>query len=115
VRVTRKGVPVQTTVVVLDRDLIAQLQAAGVPLQQLVVPCPSAAGDPGGAAGATGVTGGSGTASAASTSGLTSLAQGLAFTGAAVVPLGLAGALLMGCGVVFSRRAGALRTASARG
>ena len=36
VRVTRKGVPVQTTVVVLDRDLIAQLQAAGVPLQQLV-------------------------------------------------------------------------------
>jgi hypothetical protein len=112
VRVTRKGVPVQTTVVVLDRDLIAQLQAAGVPLQQLVVPCPSAAGDPGGAAGATG---GTGTASAASTSGLTSLAQGLAFTGAAVVPLGLAGALLLGCGVVFSRRAGALRTASARG
>ncbi len=112
VRITRKGVPAQTTVVVLDHDLIAQLQAAGVPLQQLVVPCPAPAGDPGGAAGGAS---GAGSVSAASTSGLSSLAQGLAFTGAAVIPLGLAGALLLGLGVLFSRRASALRAVSARG
>lgn len=44
-RVPQDVVPVRATIVVLDRDVIAELVDAGVPLQPLVVPCPTPVGD----------------------------------------------------------------------
>ncbi|KQZ88123.1 hypothetical protein ASD62_01095 [Phycicoccus sp. Root563] len=115
VRVTRQVVPVQTTLVVLDRDLIKELTAAGVPLQRLVVPCPRGAGAP--PAGHTPSSGTPGHPAAGRTPGAASaLPAGLAFTGTDPVPMALVGAGLLWLGVLLTRRARvALRTNAARG
>lgn len=98
VRVTRQVVPVQTTLVVLNHNLIQELTAAGVPLQQLVVPCPAGSGG-GAGAGASATPAGSGTLANSALAGDdlgNPAGQGrLAFTGIDLVPsLALAGALL---------------------
>jgi hypothetical protein len=118
VRVTRQGAPVQSTLVVLDRDLIDELIAAGVPLEPLIVPCPRPAASP--PAGVTGSgaqparTPTSGEGSSASKSLASFLPGRLAFTGSGVLLLGGAGALLLALGVAATRRATALRTVAAR-
>lgn len=99
VRVTRQVAPIQTTLVVLNHNLIQELTAAGVPLQQLVVPCPAGAGADAGAPAASAGQSGSGSLvnSALAGDDLGDPAgQGrLAFTGIDLVPsLALAGALL---------------------
>ncbi|HEV7172981.1 hypothetical protein [Pedococcus sp.] len=96
VRVTRQVVPVQTTLVMLNHNLIQELTAAGVPLQQLVVPCPAGSG---GGAGASATPAGSGSLANSALAGDdlgNPAGQGrLAFTGIDLVPsLALAGALL---------------------
>jgi hypothetical protein len=96
VRVTRQVVPVQTTLVVLNHNLIQELTAAGVPLQQLVVPCPAGSGA---GAGASATPAGSGTLANSALAGDdlgNPAGQGrLAFTGIDLVPsLALAAALL---------------------
>ena len=115
VRVTRQVVPVQTTLVVLDRDLIKELTAAGVPLQRLVVPCPRGAGAP--PAGHTPSLGTPGHPTGGHTPGAASaLPAGLAFTGTDPVPMALVGAGLLWLGVLLTRRARvAVRTNAARG
>lgn len=106
VRVTRQVAPLQTTLVVLDHDLVRELTAAGLPLDQLVVPCPSRAGSSVGgsstsasavpAVGSSG-SGGGGAASA--------LPARLAFTGSNPGPvLFVAVALLCG-GALLVRKA----------
>ena len=104
VRVTRQVVPVQTTLVVLDRDLIKELASAGVPLQQLVVPCPKGAGSAPSVDGTSSPSpsghGTSGRPSAAS-----ALPTGLAFTGSDSVPLAVLGAGLLWLGVLLTRGA----------
>jgi hypothetical protein len=112
VRVTRQVVPVQTTLVVLDRDVIEELTHAGVPLDRLVVPCPRGAAAP--PAGDTppsptparpGTTARPGQASA--------LPAGLAFTGSQSVPMAMIGAGLLWLGVLLTRRARAGLSAGA--
>jgi hypothetical protein len=110
VRLTRSGVPVRTTVVVLDRNLIDPLNAVGLPLDQLLVPCPggAAAGAPAGSGGATPVASGGGTTSAAATTdepagiGTAGL---LAFTGTNVAPTVLLAVGLLALGLAFLRKA----------
>jgi hypothetical protein len=115
VRVTRQVVPVQTTLVVLDHDVIQELTAAGVPLEQLVVPCPSAGAPSQGQAG-TPSTPGAGAPAAGDPRGAASGLPGrLAFTGGDVVPLALAGAGLFWLGLLLTRRARALSAAAGRG
>jgi hypothetical protein len=99
VRVTRQVAPIQTTLVVLNHNLIQELTAAGVPLQQLVVPCPAGAGPDAGAAAASAGQSGSGSlansALAGDDLGNPAGHGRLAFTGIDLVPsLALAGALL---------------------
>jgi hypothetical protein len=115
VRVTRQVAPLRTTLVVLDHDLISELTKAGVPLDRLIVPCPSgaSAGAPGGTAGP-----GSDPSAAAprsSTGGGVSsvLPDRLAFTGASDPrPLLLTGATLLALGVVLTRKARLLTVAA---
>ena len=103
VRVTRQVVPVQTTLVVLDHDVIKELTAAGVPLQQLVVPCPAGAGAPGPAGSPSGHPAAGDRPGAAS-----ALPSRLAFTGGAVLPPVGVGAVLLWLGLWMTRRARAL-------
>ena len=110
VRVTRQVVPVQTTLVVLDHDVIRELTAAGLPLQQLVVPCP--AGSASHAAGVhTGGTHGSSLSQADQVSALSALGR-LAFTGSDVLPTLVTGLGLLTLGALFVR---ASRLVPARG
>ena len=95
VRVTRQVAPAQTTLVVLDQNLIQELTTAGVPLQRLVVPCPAGTGSTAGSSSGSG----SGTAANAALAGeALGDAPGsghLAFTGMDLVPaLALAAALV---------------------
>lgn len=122
VRVTRQVVPLQTTLVVLDHDLVRELTAAGVPLDQLVVPCPAttAVGGPGGTD-ESGGTGGSATttagdrvAGAVSDGTASALITRLAFTGSEPGPVLFAAVALLCAGVLLVRKA-RLLTAAARG
>jgi hypothetical protein len=114
VRITRQVVPLETTLVVLDHDLIAQLEAAGVPLQQLVVPCPASSGT--GATGSAGsASSGGGTVTGDSTSALSTMAGRLAFTGATVIPAVVVAVLMLCLGVACVRRSGGLRVGVVRG
>jgi hypothetical protein len=105
VRLTRSGVPARTTIVVLDQNLIDQLTAVGLPLDRLLVPCPTGVtnGVPVGSSG--------GTTSAAATAGNPAQAGTLgplAFTGAnPAATLLLAGGLLA-LGGAFLRKANML-------
>lgn len=102
VRVTRQGVPVQTTLVVLDRDVIKELTNAGVPLDRLVVPCPKGAAAP--PAGST--PSASDPAHPAASPGVASaLPTSLAFTGSDSLPLALVGAGMLWLGVLLTRGA----------
>lgn len=104
VRVTRRLVPVQTTLVVLDRNLVEELTGAGVPLESLVVPCPGADDPPA----VSGVALDSDPARADSTGteqDASALPAHLAFTGSEPVPAALVGAGLLWLGVLLTRRA----------
>lgn len=103
-RVPQDVVPLRATIVVLDRDVIAELVDAGVPVQPLVVPCPTAS-----AASAAvpqspaAPDGGSRPGSAADPR--SGLPSSLAFTGTDLAPtLVLAGGLIA-LGVAFLRKA----------
>ena len=105
VRVTRQVVPVQTTLVVLDHDVIRELTAAGLPLQQLVVPCPAGAAAHAPGAHGSGSHGSSSLTQADQVSALSALGR-LAFTGSDVLPTlatGL-GLLLLGALLVRASR-----------
>lgn len=104
VRLTRAGVPARATVVVLDRNLLDELRAVGLPVERLLVPCP---------AGAVGTSRGSsgGTTSAAATTADPTGAAGvgapglLAFTGAELAPTLLLAGGLIALGIAFLRKA----------
>lgn len=114
VRVTRQVVPVQTTLVVLDRDLITELTRAGVPLDRLVVPCPRGASAP--AAAAPTPSDPSRPATSSLSAEASALPAGLAFTGSDSVPMAVVGAGLLWLGVLLTRRARAsLSTDEGRG
>lgn len=112
VRVTTSIVPIQSTILLLNQDLIAKLTAAGLPLQQLIVPCPSgtatatgggaAGGGGGGAGGGSGNGGGGGGSDAGS--GIPTTGS-LAFTGAEIGALMALAAALMAAGVLMVRKA----------
>lgn len=102
VRVTREVAPLQTTLVVLDRDLIRELTAAGLPLQQLVVPCPGDSTSSHEASSSTAPTRGSSLSEADQVSALSSVGR-LAFTGSDVVPTVLAGLGMLALGVLLVR------------
>lgn len=108
IRVTREVAPLQTTLIVLDRNVIEELTQAGLPLEQLVVPCPDA-GDGGADGGDRGSGGQSGAARSTprsqAASAAPALPSGLAFTGANTgTMLALATALLC-AGALLSRKA----------
>jgi hypothetical protein len=106
VRVTRQVVPVQTTLVVLDQNLIQELTTAGVPLQKLVVPCPAGSGSTTGSAGSASGTG-SGTVANAALAGEalgdTPGSGHLAFTGMDLVPATALAAALLWIGTLLLR------------
>ncbi len=114
VRVTRQVAPLQTTLVVLDHDLIRELTAAGVPLDQLVVPCPTAAAATPGADGAAGAGPGTPGAAAQSSSGAgagSALPARLAFTGTEPGPVLFAAVALLCAGALLVRKARLLAAA----
>ena len=83
-------------VVVLDRDVLAVLAMAGVPVRDVITPCPAGVGATPAATGA------AATAQAASAGGGDPTTGRLAFTGAEVVPNALLAAGLLWLGVVFT-------------
>lgn len=103
VRLTRAGVPARTTVVVLDRNLLDELRAVGLPVERLLVPCPAGAVGP-----SRGSSGGT-TSAAATTADPTGAGIGapglLAFTGAELAPTLLLAGGLLALGVAFLRKA----------
>jgi hypothetical protein len=108
IRVTREAAPLQTTLIVLDRNVIDALTKAGLPLQELVVPCPGAGdgGSPGGRdagdAGSAGENAGAAPRSQAA-SAAPALESRLAFTGANPGPLLALGTGLLCAGALLSR------------
>lgn len=108
IRVTREAAPLQTTLIVLDRNVIDALTKAGLPLQELVVPCPgagdggSAGGRDAGDAGSAGDNAGAAPRSQAA-SATPGLASRLAFTGANPGPLLALATGLLGAGALLSR------------
>lgn len=105
VQLTRSGVPVRTTVVVLDRNLIDQLSAVGLPLNRLLVPCPKD-----GAAVTTPEPSTSGAEPAGShpargTASVSVLPSSLAFTGTDIAPTVLLAVGLLALGLAFVRKA----------
>ncbi|MFC8500925.1 hypothetical protein ACFUC1_01100 [Pedococcus sp. NPDC057267] len=105
VRVTRQVVPVQTTLVVLDQDVIRELTASGLPLQQLVVPCPGGSAAHAPVSQASGPHGTSSLTEADQVSALSALGR-LAFTGGNVLPTLATGVglILLGALLVRTRR-----------
>ncbi len=104
VRLTSSGVPVRTTVVVLDRNLMDQLSAVGLPLDQLLVPCPkdgAAVTTPQPSTPGVGLAGSRPTAQGTASV----LPSSLAFTGTNVAPTVLLAAGLLALGLVFLRKA----------
>jgi hypothetical protein len=112
VRVPQGAVPLQADVVVLDRNVIKVLTDAGLPLQDLVVPCPSTVGAPQAPAGSgdSPVT----TAGDRDTMPVTTvLPSRLAFTGSEPVPIAVLGVLLLASGALLTRAS--FSVAAARG
>jgi hypothetical protein len=112
VRVTREVAPLQTTLIVLDHDVIAALTDAGLPLEQLLVPCPAGAQVPGTA---TPPGAGGNAPSDRPASAVPSLPGRLAFTGADTVPLASLAAVLLSLGALLTRQARRLRPCASRG
>ena len=92
VRITPSVVPVRATILILTQNLIQQLTAAGLPLRQLIVPCPSTT-----QAVASAIPAVAGDASAA--------VGRLPFTGAQIALLLAMAAALIGAGTVMVRKA----------
>jgi hypothetical protein len=117
VRITREVAPLQTTLVVLDHDVIKALTDAGLPLQQLVVPCPAGTPNPSPSTPAQTPGGASdpGTGRDQAASALPGLPDRLAFTGANAVPLATLALVLLGLGAELTRRARRLRRSASRG
>lgn len=113
IRVTRQVVPLQTTLVVLDHDVLRELSSAGVPLERLVVPCPGSRGAP--VAGGTSHPATHGARPANGQGAASTLPGRLAFTGGDVIPVALVGAGLLWLGVLMTRRARTLSGRAARG
>jgi len=134
-RLTTSVVPVESTVVVLDQDLITSLTNAGLPLDQLVVPCPTdgngggtGGGNGGGSGGGTGGTGGdnggsggaSGSAgtgtggSSSAASDVPSLGGSLPFTGAQVSLFLMLASALLASGAMLVARARRAGSAAVR-
>jgi len=106
VRVTREVAPLETTLVVLDHDLVRQLTAAGLPPQQLVAPCPAGSSNsPQAAVAVSSTTDGSSLSQADQVTALSALGR-LAFTGAHLLPTVLAGLGLLTLGALLVRTAG---------
>jgi hypothetical protein len=115
VRVTREVAPLQTTLVVLDQDVIKALTDAGLPLQQLVVPCPAGAQTPSSPTPHTPGAAGSGRGDRPAASAVPGLPDRLAFTGADTVPLASLAVVLLCLGAVLTRQARRLRRSVSRG
>ncbi|GAA1260461.1 hypothetical protein GCM10009657_39750 [Oryzihumus leptocrescens] len=127
-RLTTSVVPVESTVVVLDQDLVTSLTKAGLPLDQLVVPCPTDGNGGGGSGGGTGGTGGdsggSGGASGSAGTGtggpssaasdVPSLGGSLPFTGAQVSLFLVLASALLASGATLVARARRAGTAAVR-
>lgn len=108
VRVPGDGSNPRADVVVLDRDLLAVLSMAGVPVRDAIAPCPVGVAAPTGTT--PGATGGSSTTQAASApGGAGPTDRRLAFTGADVVPTTLVASGLLWLGVVLTLTARRLR------
>ena len=103
-RVPQGVVPVRADIVVLDRNVIAELVDAGVPLQPLVVPCPRTAEAP-----ATPPRSAVPSATDANPQGpadpRSGLPTSLAFTGIEIAPTLLLAGGLIALGIAFLRRA----------
>ena len=116
VRVTREVAPLQTTLVVLDQDVIKALTDAGLPLQQLVVPCPAGSTTPSSSTGTTpGAAADPGHGGRPAASAVPGLPERLAFTGAGTVPLATLAVVLLSLGAVLTRQARRLRRCASRG
>ena len=113
VRVTREVAPLQTTLVVLDQDVIKALTDAGLPLQQLVVPCRAGTKVPSTSTPTPGASPDGGDRPAASA--VPGLPDRLAFTGADTVPLASLALGLLGLGAVLTGQARRLRRSASRG
>jgi hypothetical protein len=103
VRITKEVAPLQTSLVVLDTELIKTLTDAGLPLQQLVVPCPAGAAPAAPGAGSPQQPGSAGPVSAASSVRANSAAPRLAYTGADILPMTAAGLALLVLGGMSMR------------
>ena len=99
VRVTTSVVPLQVTLLVLNQDVISKLTAAGLPLRQLIVPCPTGTPTPG-----TGGPGGGGSGTGGPASGIPTTGS-LAFTGAEIGLLLALAAAVIGAGTIMVRKA----------
>jgi hypothetical protein len=110
-RVPKDVVPVQADIVVLDRNVIAELVDAGVPLQPLVVPCPAAAAGSPGAPQDPSAPSGGGTRPRVPADAASPLPTALAFTGIEIAPTLLLAAGLIALGIAFLRRAHLLAAA----
>jgi hypothetical protein len=104
-RVPQSVLPVQADIVVLDRNVIAELVGAGVPLQPLVVPCPKAAASGPAAPQSPGSSSSDSPRPAASADPGSALPTALAFTGAEIAPTLLLAGGLLALGIAFLRKA----------
>lgn len=99
--------PLAATVRLLDEDVLASLNDAGVPVQQLVVPCPAPNDEPaeaGPAAGAVGDVSDDGPPASATAASRVPSADRLPYTGSPVAGLAAAGAGLLLSGATLLRR-----------
>jgi hypothetical protein len=103
-RVPQSVLPVRADIVVLDRNVIAELVDAGVPLQPLVVPCPESAPAPGTPPHST-VPGAPRAAPQDPAGPRSGLPTSLAFTGIEIAPTLLLAGGLIALGTAFLRRA----------
>ena len=103
-RVPQSVVPVRADIVVLDRNVIAELVDAGVPLQPLVVPCPESAAAPATPPHAT-VPGAPSAAPQDPADPRSGLPTSLASTGIEIAPTLLLAGGLIALGTAFLRRA----------
>lgn len=104
-RVPRTVVPVQADIVVLDRNVIAELVDAGVPLEPLVVPCPTAAAAIPGTPSDPAASAGAGPRPDGSSDPASAVPTVLAFTGTEIAPTLLLAGGLLALGTAFLRRA----------
>lgn len=104
-RVPKSVVPVRADVIVLDRNVIAELVDAGVPLRPLVVPCPAAAAVSPGTPPRSAVPSAPGASPQDPGDPRSGLPTSLAFTGIEIAPTLLLAGGLIALGIAFLRRA----------